>query len=404
MLMTIKSSDNLRRQLEELFVESDDFKSLEKRRLGFCPFEAMGVVNAEIRHSNFLASMMDPYRPHGLGAKFLREVLDGVVAEVGAVGGISRLKLHLLDLDDADIRREWKRIDLLVAFASVRLIVAFELKIGAAESDGQLKRYRTAIEDAWPSTGDEPWTHLLLFLTRDGQKASDDGWHSVTYDIIIDAISRIMERSGGGEPEARSMLAAYARMMRKHHMDDQELAELARALWRRHREALEYLMEQRPDGFLSLGPIAVDRIEAIANGASGPGLHLVPEESTNWYVRFFVQEWEVLPKYISDSSWVSSGRLLLIELQFSRKKVNVALILGPGPQKIREQYLSAVQQNILHAIENQSKSWDTLDIVTILDGLEFYDSNVAIEKLILNLKNFVQNSVSQFDKVRRLCT
>lgn len=398
--MAVGTPDILQRQLEQLFIESDDFKLLEKRRLGFCPFEAMGVVNAEIRHSNFLATMMDPFRPHGFGVRLLRETLDGVAAEIGADGGISRLKLHLLDLDDADIRREWKQIDLLVAFASVRLVVAFELKIGAAEGKDQLKRYREVIERQWPSTGDKPWTHVLLFLTRDGQSPSDDAWHAVTYDIIIDAIGRVLERYGGGEPDARSMLAAYAKMLRKHHMDDPELAELARALWQRHREALDYLMEQRPDGLVSLGPLALECIEAIAEGASVPGLHLKPEESTKSYVRFFVQEWEGLPDMKSGFGWLSSGRMLALELQFWSNQVRIAIILGPGPSDVRRRYFQATQPKITRGSGRLTDKWKRLASAQLLTEEDFEEGqDAAIAKLTSRLGQFLEETVSQFDEV-----
>lgn len=229
----------IREQLEQLFVESQDFKEIERRRMGFCPFEALGMVHAEIRHSNFLASMMDPRGPHGLGSALLREVLDGVVAAIGDVEGLSRLHLHLLELNEADIRREWDRIDLLIAFPTAHLVFVFELKIAAEEGYDQLGRYRETVERRWPRSTRAPWQHLYLFLTRDGRQPTDGVWHAVTYDIIIDAIERTLERTAGGDPMARLMLKAYAKMLRKHHMDDQELAKLAHELWAKHKQALE---------------------------------------------------------------------------------------------------------------------------------------------------------------------
>ncbi len=38
-------------------------------------FDALGVVHQEIRHSNFLAWLLDPAESHGLGGLFLKAVL-----------------------------------------------------------------------------------------------------------------------------------------------------------------------------------------------------------------------------------------------------------------------------------------------------------------------------------------
>jgi hypothetical protein len=398
--MSSQNSIFLRKHLEDLVIVSPEFKALEDRRLGFCPFEAMGIVDAEIRHANFLASMMDPFRPHGIGSRFLREVLDAIVAEIGEIGGISRLKLHLLDLDDADIKREWNHVDLLVAFPRLRLVIAFELKIGASEGKDQLRRYRAEIERQWPSTGNKPWTHLLLFLTRDRQEPNDEAWHPVTYDIIIDAISRVLELSKAGEPLARDMLKAYASMLRKHHMEDQELSDLARDLWQRHREALEYLMEQRPNGLVGLGPVALEQIKDIAEKASLPILHLEPEDSTKANVRFFVREWESLPGVKSGSGWISSGRMLVLETQFRTDQVKVALLVGPGPAEVRKCIFEVAQPGIIRASARFAGKWKTLASAQLITAADLEEgSDAAITNLAEALKRFVEGPVTKFNKL-----
>ena len=50
-----------------------DFKKLENMVDVFCPFEAIGMVRQEIRHSNFLAYILDPNRPHEFGSSFLED-------------------------------------------------------------------------------------------------------------------------------------------------------------------------------------------------------------------------------------------------------------------------------------------------------------------------------------------
>jgi hypothetical protein len=392
------NSAQTRKQLEELFVDSDEFKELERKRFGYCPFEALGMVNAEIRHSNFLAAMMDPFGPHGFGPLLLREVLDGLVSKIGSSAVVSRLQLHVNDLDDVEIHREWSRIDLLIVVPDAKLVVAFEMKIGAAESQDQTTRYREAVERQWPKSGDRPWQHLFLFLTRDETAASDPIWHPVTYDIIIEAIARTLKRTAGGEPLARTMLDAYASMLRKHHMEDRELEQLARQLWAKHEQALDYLMQQRPDGLASLGPVMLARHSDVAGLASTEHLHLAPEESTPAYVRFLIREWE--PLHIADrhTDWLQSGRMLVLELKFERHQVKVGLFLGPGPSEWRETLFRHAQPAIKKRAGSLSDKWKTLaseKLLTATAGRE--DDEAAMAKLIANLKTFLSGTVMKFD-------
>jgi hypothetical protein len=54
--------------LESLFVDSADFEALSAAFDVFCPFEAIGMVDQEIRHASYLNYIFDPAKPHGFGS------------------------------------------------------------------------------------------------------------------------------------------------------------------------------------------------------------------------------------------------------------------------------------------------------------------------------------------------
>ncbi|MEM6307226.1 MAG: hypothetical protein AAF701_04510, partial [Pseudomonadota bacterium] len=62
--MTDKQTHDYRAGLAQL-LSDPDFRDLESQARIFCPFEAIGMVNQEIRHAYFLAYILDPDRPHG---------------------------------------------------------------------------------------------------------------------------------------------------------------------------------------------------------------------------------------------------------------------------------------------------------------------------------------------------
>lgn len=402
-----ETNDDIRRDLESLVIDDEAFRTIETKLSGYCPFEALGMVNAEIRHSNFLAYMLDPFQSHGLGSQLLRGVLDGILASVETTNGVSRLGLHLVDVDDADIRREWKHIDLLLAFPDLRLVVAFELKIGAGEGSGQLKRYREQIEQKWPSSGTAPWRHLLLFLTRNGQDPSDPIWEPATYDVIIDAIERTLKKTSAGDPMARQMLGAYAAMLRRHHMKDQELAELAKQLWRQHGPALNYLMQYSPTGVVGLGPVVLKHIDKIAAEISSDHLHLGPEDSTVSYARFFVKEWDAIPGINDGFGWVSSGRLLVIEVQFWTEMAKACLLLGPaiepkGNPDTRRKLFELARPKIMRGANTLPEKWKTLVSSTLITSADMeLGEEEAMQKLKSKLKQFVSVRLTEFDALFR---
>jgi hypothetical protein len=145
-------------------LDDDGFWEIQKRMSRFNLFEAMGAVHGELRHSNFLAYLLSPSRPHGLGSRplqlILRQVLDAMPAKSRP---LSVLELLVGDLDDAIVHRERDSIDLLMEIDAVNLVVIIENKVRARAGDGQLRRYRELVDVRYPTQ-----RKLLVFLTPDG--------------------------------------------------------------------------------------------------------------------------------------------------------------------------------------------------------------------------------------------
>ncbi|MEH1869842.1 MAG: PD-(D/E)XK nuclease family protein [Nostoc sp.] len=68
--------------LESLIVENEDLEKLESKLAQFNIFEAIGVVRQELRHSNFLAFLLNPSENHRLDDIFLKRFLKRVLLEL----------------------------------------------------------------------------------------------------------------------------------------------------------------------------------------------------------------------------------------------------------------------------------------------------------------------------------
>src|SRR5437660_8652429 len=86
--------------LERFVVENDDLLELESRIGRFNIFDALGITRVEIRHSNFLAFILDPAESHGQGQLFLKAILMDLLAN--AAPGLR--PLSPIDLDGTDLR------------------------------------------------------------------------------------------------------------------------------------------------------------------------------------------------------------------------------------------------------------------------------------------------------------
>ena len=101
--------------MEHFVVDNDDLLELEQRIGRFNIFDALGIARVEIRHSNFLAWLLDPAESHGQGLLFLRAVLMDLLRDAPVERRVlSPVELDGAELRGVEIRREWRHIDILI--------------------------------------------------------------------------------------------------------------------------------------------------------------------------------------------------------------------------------------------------------------------------------------------------
>jgi hypothetical protein len=99
-----------RKTLEAFVVENEDLERLEAVLGQFNIFEATGVVQQEVRHSDFLAYLLDPRGNHGLRDAFAKRLLQKALASNDSALAVSPIDLDLWDLSQARVLREEHRI------------------------------------------------------------------------------------------------------------------------------------------------------------------------------------------------------------------------------------------------------------------------------------------------------
>jgi hypothetical protein len=195
-----QSAESDSEALERFVVENDDLLELEERIGRFNIFDSLGIARAEIRHSNFLAWLLDPAESHGQGPLFLNAVLMDLFKQAPPEKRpLSPVDLDGLELQGVEIRREWRNIDIVILCNQPRFVIAIENKIDAGEHSGQLQRYEDTLEREFAAI-----PHMHVFLTPEGNAPSDEDWVPYSYgDLhrVLDRCRRVNHGAIGDEVE-----------------------------------------------------------------------------------------------------------------------------------------------------------------------------------------------------------
>jgi PD-(D/E)XK nuclease superfamily len=227
--------------LERFVVDNEDLLELESLIGKFNIFDALGIARAEIRHSNFLAFILDPAESHGQGQLFLKAILMDLMKEAPTnLRPLSPIELDGIDLRGVVVKREWKHTDLLITCKEPAFVIVVENKVGAHEHSDQLSRYKTTLQHDYPET-----QHLYVSLTPDAEDPSEEDWIVYSYTDIHRVLSRVqkMYRTAIGE-EVRIFLDHYLALIGTRFMDNPEIDKLCQRIYKNHRVALDLIFER----------------------------------------------------------------------------------------------------------------------------------------------------------------
>jgi hypothetical protein len=104
---TLKTEEDIRQLLEAFVVDNTDLERLESLVTQFNIFEAIGAVRQELRHSDFLAFLLDPQQNHGLRDVFVKKLLQKAISEADGVHlPVTPIDLDTWNLEQLEVARE----------------------------------------------------------------------------------------------------------------------------------------------------------------------------------------------------------------------------------------------------------------------------------------------------------
>ena len=408
------TENNMLEKLADLLTGhgASDFRTIEERTKYFCPFEAVGMVRQEIRHSNFLAYILDPQRPHGLDDTVLRTFL----MEIAQGSAKERLDIHFRDLENARVQREADNIDILITIpksgGTRGLVVAVELKVDAQEREKQLSDYENRIVKKFPTPD---WQHMFCFLTPDGREETTGGgqtWVNLSYTDLFKAADQAIKLdsvSGRGLDLYRD----YQRMMRRHGLAqgeiDKELETAVLNIWAKHKEALDFLIDNRPDLLNKL----MDSVRNNHQMAERLGNKVSAERSQKRIIRFsFPELTQDYPELIGKEGWLDDKSMLAMELKSYNEELSIAIVVAEKNgihDETRQQFRDLLTEQLMTWEEPAQRTnphgWHTFFNETVfskeeLENPETLDANDAdpAEKLEGEMRSFLEKCYPKLEK------
>ena len=225
-------------------------------------FDILKVSRTEIRHSNILSWLLDPSENHGIGEAFLFGLLGKVLTKSDDV-----IRCLSAKLDNIYVLREWEHIDILVVCESSQFVVAIENKIGSKEhnsnntDESQLATYSKKLEDRFRG-----YRIFQIYLTPEGDTASIEGWDTLTYSDVMEVLERIYNTTRHSlSHEVDLIINNYISTIKKDVIMDQDLIRICNEIYKKHKEALDLIYENRQDSIFEASQICQECIKELSS-------------------------------------------------------------------------------------------------------------------------------------------
>ncbi len=319
--------DELFRSLERFVVDNPELERLEAQLAQFNMFESIGTTRQELHHSDFLAFLLRPHESHGIGDAFVKRLLQKSLNGL-TVDGVSPIALHLWDLSDLTVQREWRHIDLLLVSDRHRLVVTIENKIGTGEHSGQLTRYREIIEANYPKSDD--WQRVYLFLTPDAIAPTDSSYLSVGYDRVCECLDFLCEnRAALLKPDVLIVVRHYVQMLRRQIVTDSQVSDLCQRIYQKHRQALDRIIQEVKEASRQ------EFLRGIIEEVISENETLILLSSAKGQILFAVRDWDNEPGLRQEVSGGKRNHILFFYMTNNQTGLKMVLYIAPGPQETR---------------------------------------------------------------------
>lgn len=305
-------------ELEKLIFDNPDLENLESIIDQFNIFSSLGIINQEIRHSNFLAWLLNPSETHNLSDYFLNLFLKSAIKNnQTGFSDLSVFDIDSFDLTEARVLREWESIDVLVVDDINEFVCVIENKIDSQEHSNQLTKYKKKINQQFQS-----YKKIFIYLTIHGiETETEPDFISISHREVALMIETLLARKESQINDDVSLfIRHYLEMLKRYIMEESDVQQLCEKIYKRHKKALDLIYKYKPDIYSVVQEILEELIDE--NEA------LIKDHCTRASIRFWPKELDFFPPV--STNWTKSKRPLLFEVLNYEGRVILFLIIGPA--------------------------------------------------------------------------
>ena len=241
-------------EIESLLIGNEDFQDIETHLRRFNPIEVMGMSHMEIRHSAILGWLLDPSENHGLGDRILQAFLAKALSGEENPTTIKSLEILQSDYSTAEVRREWRNIDLAVIDPPSRTIFIIENKFHSKQRKGQLQKYYDDISSVFEAElrheGNEkmPWRIQGIFLRLSDEQPEDTIQYAcMSYASVLVILQQALKSEQEAlRPKIATFIQHYVNSLKGSLDMDEETNKLriaARKLYKQHKKTFDFIFE-----------------------------------------------------------------------------------------------------------------------------------------------------------------
>lgn len=216
------------KKLEEL-IHDDIFLELNELLKQPNVFSILKLERQEIRHSNFIAWLLNPNEKHGLGDLFLNLFLKDILSkeQFNNKGRFKWIK-----------RESVADIDLFIEFD--HLVIAIENKFDSDEHSDQLNKYKNHVQANYKNK-----INVLIYLTPEGRLTKNNSEYIIySYHLIAQHINSILK-------EYKNLICArttiyiedYLHTIQSNIMKSNKENLLAAELFNKYSDAIKFIYE-----------------------------------------------------------------------------------------------------------------------------------------------------------------
>lgn len=292
-------------------------------------FKVLKLDNHEIRHSNFLAWLLNPKENHNLRDEFLQDFLKQAI------------NYNVPATDDLIVNTEYftnksRRIDILLHSKKSDFVCVIENKYGSNEHDEQCKHYKEFIENYSKFKDYKNKYYIFLDIEKPDNEQLQNAlycYEPITYRQVYKILAELLKKHNNLPQEVKQAMEQYkCIIMEKYSMVDEITKSKCREIYSKYHDVIDtleqYKSELQQDVYSIMESILDDKNITNAD-INGKGYN----DKTGCGIRFVPVE------YSQDSSILKLNKITKYSKFFSLEYKN-NLKLGIYEIKFNEQWIT----------------------------------------------------------------